>query len=295
MAATVPQQNTDVNEIENYLKLILDSQINMTQTINVLMDNQKKMLHKLASLSVQIEYEFSKCDNTKNTDVVALGKSSNPIENEAFVIKPIDSVKELEELESRLSDKQQKIQLLKQYSFICSQSDGKGATCAYKILDMFFTRDFLCKCSWTGGSRKSEDIKVPLKAFKNVLNFFHQLIRIWDQTYTVESNENFFKTVLKNSVKRKHSKNERASTKRRRTKKVKLINQNESNTNQIDNVVVIVNDAANETVNTNEDATNERKEQEEEVIVDVAANKTINTNEDAANERKEQEEEEEEE
>ncbi|CAG4981890.1 unnamed protein product [Colias eurytheme] len=128
---------------------------------------------------------------------------------------------------------------------------------------MFLTRDFLCKCSWTG-SRKSEDIKVPLKAFKNVLNFFHQLIRIWDQTYTVESIENFFKTVLKNSVKRKNSKNERASTKRRRTKKVELINQNESDTNQIGNVVVIVNDAANETVNINEDATNERKEQEEE-------------------------------
>lgn len=37
-----PQQNTDVlvNQIENYLKLILDNQINMTQTINVLMDNQ---------------------------------------------------------------------------------------------------------------------------------------------------------------------------------------------------------------------------------------------------------------
>ncbi|CAG9796293.1 unnamed protein product [Diatraea saccharalis] len=153
----------------------------MAQTINVLIDNQKKMFHKLASLSVQIEYEFSKCDNTKNTDVVALGKSSNPIENEAFVIKPIDSVKELEELESRLSDKQQKIQLLKQYSFICLQSDGK------------------------------------------------------------------------------------------------------------------VNDAANETVNTNEDYTNERKEQEEEVIVDVAANETVNTNEDYTNERKEQEEEEEEE
>ncbi|CAB3248396.1 unnamed protein product [Arctia plantaginis] len=120
------QQNTDVNQIENYLKFILDNQINMTQTINVLMDNQKKMLHKSASLSVQIDYEFSKCDHTKNTDVVTLGKS-NEIENDTFVIKRIDSVKELEELESLLTDKQQKNKLLKQYSFENKQDTPKNS------------------------------------------------------------------------------------------------------------------------------------------------------------------------
>ncbi|CAB3245036.1 unnamed protein product [Arctia plantaginis] len=176
-------------------------------------------------------------------------------------------VKELEELESLLTDKQQKNKLLKQYSFVCSQSDGRGGTCAYKILDVFFTRDFLYKCSWTGGSRgTSDNVKNPLKAYKNVLKFYYELIHIWDQTYTIENNENFFKTVLKTSVKRKLSKNERASTKRRRTKKDTLKNSNQTNqtTNQVESVMIVPDDdATNETKNTTEDVTEEREEDEE--------------------------------
>lgn len=209
------EENTNINQVENYLKLILDNQYNMAQTIA---DNQKKIIHKLASLSVQIEEGFSYCNQAKNTDMVTL-RESNPVDSEAFVIKPIDSVKKLEDLESLLMDKNQKLKLLRQYSFVCSQSEGKGTRCAYKILDMVFTREFLCKCSWTGGCRISDEVKVGLKKYKNILAFFFELVRSWDNTYTIDDNEKFFKIVLKNSTKRKLNKNERTSTKRRRTTK----------------------------------------------------------------------------
>lgn len=213
------QKTTELNQIQKSLQLILNNQNNMSDTIKVLIDNQKKLFHKVASLSIQIEDGFSKTQNKMSTDVVPLAKA-DLFERETFEIKPIDSIRELEKMELLLSDKTQKNKLLKQFSFVCSSSEGNGATCGYKVLDMFFSRDFLCKCSWTGGSRNSEDVKIGLKGYKNILKFFYELIRLWDKTYTEENNENFFKIVLKNSLKRKLSKNERASTKRRRTKKV---------------------------------------------------------------------------
>lgn len=280
------QKNTEVNQIENYLKLVLENQYNMAQTINELVNNQKNILHTLASLSVQIDDGFSKAGQTENTDVILLGES-NPVYSEAFKIKPIDSVKELEQMDTLLSDKNQKFKLLTQYSFICSPSDGKGATFSYKVLDMFFTREFLCKCSWTGGSRKSDEVKIGLKGYQNFLIFFYELIHHWDKTYTIENNENFFKIVLKNSVKRKLSNNIRASTIRMRTKKTDPKNKAKTNSEQ-----------GNQHANQTQMDTNNTKQNENDKNfsnqTEMDANKDIMTDENAVNEKEIIEDEEEE-
>ncbi|XP_045511410.1 uncharacterized protein LOC123706270 [Colias croceus] len=257
------QQNNDVNQTIQYLQKILQNQYNMEQKINILETNQKKIFHKLASLSVQLEDGFSKQDLNKNADVVSLAESKLRFDSEAFIIKPIDSIADLEKMESFLLDKKNKIKLLTQYSFVCPKSEGKGATCAYKILDMFLSREFLCKCSWTGGSRKSEETKFGLKKYKNILNFFFELVRSWDGTYTLTDNENFFKSVLKNSGKRKLNKNERASTKRIRTKKTgpRQEKQNAGNQEEIQNDME-TNEEISENI-ANDAESSEREEDEE--------------------------------
>ncbi|CAK1579158.1 unnamed protein product [Parnassius mnemosyne] len=219
------QEITNTNHVMEYLKVISDSQYNMAQTLNLVVDNQKKLFHKLANLSVQIKDVNSKRDQINKTPITL--SESTATERDGFIIKPIESVRELEEMESMLSDNTHKCKLMQQYSLVCSQSEGKGVTCAYKMLDLFFSREFLCKCSWTGGSR-SDELKIGFKGYKNILQFYFELINSWDSTYTMQDNENFFKVILKNSAKRKLHKNIRASTKRTRAKKAVIVKKHQN-------------------------------------------------------------------
>lgn len=75
------------------------------------------------------------------------------------------------------------------------------------------TREFLCECSWSGGSR-GDNSKVPMKDYKNFLKFFCGMVRSWDSKFTMGQTEQFFKFVLRNAVKRKSMKDIRSSSKR---------------------------------------------------------------------------------
>lgn len=213
----------DIVQESSVFQIITNDQNNtdkILQNQKEILDNQKQILEKLkknsrqvADLTVLIDESFKRLAEG-NQPVVKLAEA-NYVESESFMIKPISDANELNELEINLSDCRQKQKLHFQYALLCNKSDGSGISYAYKLLDIMFTRDFLCKCSWSGGS-KGQLVKVAFKAYKNVLNFFFSLINSWDSTYTHETNEKFFKTVLKNSGKRLEIKNLRTSTKRTR-------------------------------------------------------------------------------
>lgn len=113
----------------------------------------------------------------------------------------------------------QKKILFQSYSIICNK--GKAVDCAYTYAEEMFDREFLCQCSWSGGSRGAHS-KIPFKNYKNIITFFWSLIQAIDNKYTLKENEDFFKNLLKNSIKRLSSKNLRASTSRVRPKRKKL-------------------------------------------------------------------------
>ncbi|CAG4934046.1 unnamed protein product [Parnassius apollo] len=165
------------------------------------LDNQKK--HKLAGLSVPIKDVNTKRDRVIKTPIT-LSKSI-PTESDCvigwIITNPIESVSDLKEMDSFLSNIKHRCKLIQQYSQQCSQLECKGVTCAYKMLDLIFSRKFLYMCSWTGGSR-SDELKIGFKSYKNILKFYFELIHSWDSTYTMQDNENFFKDILKNSAKK---------------------------------------------------------------------------------------------
>lgn len=213
---------------------IMESQQMMLENQKQLMDNntaiigetrnvikiQNGILQKIAGFSVQLEDAVVQITGMRSTDNNVLYlKDSKGLQGNPFSIKAIDSRMELDAFEKSLSDKTYKNNLKQTYAVISSKG-RKGVDCAYVLVDMIFTRNFICQCSWSGGSR-GDDLKVPLKGYRHVLSFFWELVNFWDEAFTLTDNENFFKSFLKNSIKRKLAKCERASTSRKRSNQSK--------------------------------------------------------------------------
>lgn len=219
---TVQIISTDTLQLSQILenqKMLFDKVDKILQLQAIALETQQKIVQKLATQSLQIEEISEQVANMKENPTVTLLKDANPVDTESFSLKPIENQRELICLDQSLADTAQRKKLQRQLSFLFSASNGQGKTCAYKLLDVLFNRDFLCNCSWAGGSRGDRS-KIAIKDYKNVLKFFQALISTWDPTYTASDNEAFFKIILKNSKQRQAMKNIRTSTKRcRRTKK----------------------------------------------------------------------------
>lgn len=167
--------------------------VKMLQYQAITLENQQKIVQKLATQSVQLEEISLQLAEIKERPDVTLLKDANPEETESFTIKPIENQRDLISLDQLLADRAEKNKLKRQLSFLCSASKGDGKTCAYKLQDVLFTREFLCNCSWSGGSRGDSKSKIALKDYKNFLKFFHGMILTWDPTYTVQDNEQFLR------------------------------------------------------------------------------------------------------
>lgn len=113
---------------------------NVEQKLDGLVERQNDTMEKLekfsqclASLSVQMQDAVSQITSYREDHVVSLAEAST-FERTRFVIKPIDNLQGLEEFECILSDPDERHKLIKQYSILCSRSEGKGVNCAYKLL-----------------------------------------------------------------------------------------------------------------------------------------------------------------
>lgn len=184
------------------LKKLLDNQQLMIENQMQMKKDQQKMAKALAEISAKLDSKIAK--------PAALTLNYTSLCN-TTEFRPIKNVQELDTMETKLEDSEVYNEYKMKYSIVCGP--GKGLNCAYQFCDLLFDREFLTKCSWAGGSR-SETTKISLKTYKNVLNFFFDLVHDCDQSYTIEDNMNFFKTILRNSMKRSMAKLQRKSTSR---------------------------------------------------------------------------------
>lgn len=238
---------SDLEKITSNQVEIYKNQEAILNDLTLLKDNYKNVLENQQSILMAIAHISVKLDTfitgqyepqvTKLNDAM-----KNTPDNNRFCLKPIRNIEELSNLEAILNDEKMKEDYKFKYSIVCQP--GKAENCAYQLVDVFFTREFLTKCSWSGSAR-GEGTKVCLKQYKNVLQLFFELIYECDQTYTIAGNEKFFKSVLKNATKRKNSKLQRSSTSRNSHKRQKLsedpVNNNESSekvtSNEAQNIV----------------------------------------------------------
>lgn len=103
---------------------------NVEQKLDGLVERLNDTMEKLEKFS---KMPYHKSPRTENDHVVTLAEAST-FERTRFVIKPIDNLQGLEEFECILSDPDERHKLIKQYSILCSRSEGKGVNCAYKLL-----------------------------------------------------------------------------------------------------------------------------------------------------------------
>lgn len=103
---------------------------------------------------------------------------------------------------------------------ICGENNCHtlGFNCCYRLVDHFFTREFMHQCSWGGGSRTPDTKKYPFKTYERTIRLFFELIRLADPTFTEDQLQHFFLGVLRNSKKRclPHGPRRRSSMKRKR-------------------------------------------------------------------------------
>lgn len=119
-------------------------------------------------------------------------------------------------------------------SAICGE-DGKqnGINCSYILVDHFFTRRFMTKCSWAGGSRNSDEGKIPFKIYLNTMSLFHTLVQKADKDCSMIHCQQFFKKVIKNSTRRNSCGTiTRASRAKCRPRKMVYKKYNHSNTGE---------------------------------------------------------------
>lgn len=180
----------------------------------IIMENQSKIMQALAKIQTNQEYAMTHCHCRSTQNETVLTKQH--VQHDQHVLTPVGSVDELAALERALEDRKVVQQFSGGMSFICGiTGKAQGTDCCYKLIDYFFTREFLTQCSWTGLVRLSDansqqdpstsadgTAKVPLKFYKNIRALFLNLIMQADKDFSELDCEKFFKTVLKNSKQR---------------------------------------------------------------------------------------------
>lgn len=206
------QLNDSDNDTEEHSLAYYEAQSSSDtkKTTAQILENQNKMMSKLASMSAQLktiakQYNNNTTLTTYDVSSTSSSKVSSPI---------IENKKQLDDFENDLNDPEKKKTLLSKYS-IFFKGRGQAITCAYILMDALFSRKFLTKCSWAGGSR-GEEGKIAFKSYKNILIFLYEVIQECDSNFSLLDCYSFVKTILKNSIKRCQSKGLRMSAKRRR-------------------------------------------------------------------------------
>lgn len=183
-------------------------------TLETVLENQHKIIKELANFQVVFEKAMKK----KNAGTAFASSSQNTSRIVPF--QPIDCSEDLKELNEKLEDTDVFSEYVERLSFICGRdTTTKGIDHCYMLVDKFFTRKFFTLCSWAGGS-KVPNTKFAFKFYENVISLFFKLIHLADPKFTLEDCEDFFKSVIRNCVRRNNSSNLRTSRSKNRPKQL---------------------------------------------------------------------------
>ncbi|CAG9790285.1 unnamed protein product [Diatraea saccharalis] len=134
-----PKENCDLYKSLENINLTLG---NHNRKMDTILENKKKIMYKMACLSIQVDNVQLQLGNVKEDHIVPLSAvTKNKVENMGFSFSPITTVEELIKINDSLSNKTARKRLKETLSVVCS--GGKGNNCAYKLIDIMFSRDFL--------------------------------------------------------------------------------------------------------------------------------------------------------
>lgn len=181
-------RNIEESKLAGYRSVTLLSQINA----------------KLDVLASQLNMKFEAIASRKSQQI-----EPERIETMSAPLNPIKSLEELESLE-RKTNNEQFVAAVIQYVGTIHGRDrfvGEGGTVCLQIVDYFFQREFLLKCSWTGTSRKKNSdentmSKIPFQKFDGVITLFHKAVMFSDPSFPLIECQKFLKRCLRNAKQR---------------------------------------------------------------------------------------------
>ncbi|KAF5277589.1 hypothetical protein FQR65_LT15934 [Abscondita terminalis] len=218
--------NVDFNEgqVGDTIEVNKTSSSTQDDKFNTLLSNQTTIIENQIRIIQQLAKHESLFDeliknSMSNSDGLATSKTSKKAVL-TIPVEPIDSVEKLELLESKLKDEKECQFILNGMSIICGRTRrGCGIDHCYNLVDKFFTREFMTKCSWAGGTRdKINKEKIAFKSYKRVINLFFRLVHLADDDFSLEECHAFLKNVIRNSTRRNQSVFVRTSRSKKRPK-----------------------------------------------------------------------------
>ncbi|XP_058811161.1 uncharacterized protein LOC131676049 [Topomyia yanbarensis] len=148
-------------------------------------------------------------------------------ESKKIPLTPVKSLDDMESLEKQ-SKNDQFVQSVVQFLGSMHgkhRTYGEGATVCLQVINYFFEREFLMKCSWSGISRNKKDneniiSKIPFHKFGGVIDLFHKVVLFSDPSFSKVQCEQFLHRCLRNAKQRYEDiKGIRATASRRRCKR----------------------------------------------------------------------------
>lgn len=142
-------------------------------------------------------------------------------DDEKFTFSPVSSIEQIHELEKNLADEAYAERFISYMKKLVGYvgDNCNGMNISYTLVDFFFERNVMLKCSWSGASRSSI-IKLAIKNCTKILDIFFSIVRSVNITFSRQLLAQFFKQVTRNAKKRSEAKGLRQPTIHRRAKKL---------------------------------------------------------------------------
>ncbi|XP_049545175.1 uncharacterized protein LOC125956928 [Anopheles darlingi] len=114
------------------------------------------------------------------------------------ILSPVNNFNALRALEKKASSQSFVKALIFSSSkmFARGQWKGKGRIVCAKLIDLFFEKEFLKRCSWTGSAKESG--VVAFKDYNGIFTMFYQIVAFAAPDFTMNELEVFFRSRLRN-------------------------------------------------------------------------------------------------
>ncbi|XP_050083570.1 uncharacterized protein LOC126570095 isoform X3 [Anopheles aquasalis] len=217
ISQTVEQNTIKLQALSNEISQYANIQGQILQTLKEL---QKSSIAHRAEMDIRMDFVNKTSIQTQvlktlsaQQELITTHGKSVPLH-----LKPVDSLEDLERLE-KLSKNKNFVESLARFikSTFPADFDGTAGTYCHRIVDFFFTRQFLTKCSWTGSSINGIQ-KIGFRYFPYMVNLFISVVQHAYPEFTEKEGIHFLRRVMIHAKVRLHD-IQRASTARKKRDK----------------------------------------------------------------------------
>ncbi|XP_062545568.1 uncharacterized protein LOC134212069 [Armigeres subalbatus] len=214
VTSVINLDETTLNTVAMKEEIIYSIESAKTEIITSVKEHVEKLMAKTMA-AMKSDFE-AKLELIRESTVTEEG-SKHDIK---FMFHPVSTIEELQTLDLNLKNAEYAKKLMRHMKQLIGSTGDQynGQNICYELVDRFFDRKFMTKCSWTGLSR-TDVPKIAIQNFKNTLDVFFSIVKSVNEHFSQKAMNEFFKSITRNSKKRSEAKLMRQSAIKRRCRK----------------------------------------------------------------------------